>query len=122
MRRLTAGGVLLALALTVPTYTGAQVSGVAFASHSNGSILEGFIGPWRPTPAGMDIQYVVLCYDTLQTPRKKVGGEVTVAIPDGTTLGGIRVLSTTAIVNACADQGVTVPRGAVILPAVQLGQ
>jgi hypothetical protein len=34
----------------------------------------------------------------------------------------MRAISTTAIIDACAEQGVTVPRTAVLLPATQLGQ
>lgn len=122
LKRSIAALSLLGLLLLTPTYTGAQVTGVAFVAYGQGNIFEGFIGPWRPTPAGMDISYTVMCYDTIQTPRRRVGGEVIASIPDGSTLANIRTLSTTAIVDACAAQGVTVPRGAVLLPQVINGQ
>lgn len=119
-------GSLLAVALgaaTLATPASAfQVTGVAFASHLSGNPQEGFIGPWRGTATGMDIAYAVLCYDTTQTPRQKRGGEAIASIPDGATLGDIRTISTTAIVNLCAEQGITVNRGAVVLPQVILGQ
>lgn len=118
LKRSIAALSLLGLLLLTPTYTGAQVSGVAFVAYGRGDIFDGFLGPWRPTPAGMDISYTVMCYDTIQTPRRRVGGEVIVAIPDGTNLTGIRTLSTTAIVDMCAQNGVSVPRGAVLLPQV----
>jgi len=122
IRRLSVAFVVAAALFSAPTYTGAQVTGVAFVAYGQGNVFEGFVGPWRPTPAGMDISYVILCYDTVQTPRRRVGGEVIVSIPDGTSLNGIRILSTTAIVDTCAEAGVAVPRAAVILPQVINGQ
>lgn len=119
MKRLILVAFAVLASVSVPR---AQVTGVAFAALGQGDIIEGFIGPWRPTPAGMEIAYAVLCYDTTEIPRRKVGNHISVAIPDGSTLADMRVLATTAIVEVCAASGVTVPRGAVILPAITLGQ
>ena len=100
---------------------GAQVSGVALAAlAAQGDPFSGFFGPWRLTATGIDIAYYVICYDTAE--RRKAANLVTAEIPDGSSLADIRTITTTAIVAECAAQGVTVPRTAVILPAVQLGQ
>lgn len=120
MRKLIAGLALIGLLVTTPTPGSAQVAGVAFAALHAGSVFDGYFGPWRITATGMDINYAVLCYSTSE--RRKVAVEAVASIPDGTSLANIRVLSTTAIVDACAEQGLTIPRAAVVLPAVQLGQ
>jgi hypothetical protein len=121
MKRAIAGLALLALVLLTPTHGSAQVSGVAFAAFAESfGPFSGFVGPWRLTATGLDIKYIAVCYSL--TERRKVVAEAVAAIPDGSTLAQLRTLSTTAVVEACADQGITVPRGAVLLPAVQLGQ
>ena len=43
-------------------------------------------------------------------------------VPDGTTLVQLRTVLTTAVVDGCADVGITVPRGMVFLPVLQQGQ
>jgi len=98
----------------------AQVSGVALAALATGQPLAGFIGPWRSTATGVDILYVILCYDTVT--REKRMSEVVASIPDGSSLATMRTIATTAVVDGCDNMGITVPRGAVILPAIQLGQ
>ena len=116
--------VAFALALTlvaVPTKTTAQVSGIAWAEFLQGDALLGFKGPFRGTDTGVEIHYAVLCLNPIT--RAKAPLEVTAVIPDGSTLADVRSLSTTAVVNVCAQEGnITVPRGAVILPAVNIGQ
>ena len=119
MRRLLAAAVLTVLALTTPTPGSAQVSGVALAALSGGDAWNGFFGPFKPTPTGVTIKYVVLCYDT--ATREKFPRDVDVPIPDGSTLAQMRTLATTAVVDGCAEYGVTVPRGAVLLPSIQFG-
>lgn len=120
LRRLTVAAILAVALLSAPTYTGAQVSGVALAALSSGDIFNGFFGPFRPTATGIDLKYVVLCYDT--GTRQKAPRLVEVFIPDGSTLTDLRTRSTTAIIEGCAEYGITVPRGAVLLPALQFGQ
>jgi hypothetical protein len=122
MKRLLVGLTLAALALTVPTKTTAQPSGVAFATFGTTSdIFAGFFGPWRPTPTGIDFLLNVLCYNLSETPRRKVANLVVVTVPDG-QLGSITTIATTAVVQSCAEHGVTVPRAAVLLPVLQSGQ
>ena len=120
MRTLSAALALLGLVLLTPTHTTAQVSGVALAALSSGDPFNGYFGPFRPTATGVDFKYVVLCYDTVT--RQKTPRSVEVAIPDGTSLVDMRILATTAIVAGCAEYGITVPRGAVLLPSVNFGQ
>ena len=120
IRRLTIAAVLLVALASAPHSSSAQVQGVAFAALHDGSVFEGFFGPWRITGTGMDINYSVLCYST--SDRRKVGVEAIASIPDGSTLLDIRTIATTAVVNACGAQSVTVARGAVVLPAINLGQ
>lgn len=120
LKRLIVAGSLVALVLLAPTHGSAQVSGVAFAAYGNGSVFDGFFGPWRVSPIGIDINYWTLCYSVAD--RRKFVVEAIANIPDGSSLTQIRTLSTTAVIDACATQGVTVSRGAVILPAIQLGQ
>lgn len=117
LKRLSLIALVVLGSLSAPS---AQVSGVALAALGEGSVFDGFFGPWRITPTGIDIQYWILCYDVAE--RRKVAGAVNVAVPDGSSLADIRILATTGIVDACAAQGISVNRGAVILPAVQLGQ
>lgn len=120
-RRLFAAALLTsALVVSAPHPGTAQVSGVAFAALRDGDIFANFIGPWRITLTGMDINYSVVCYDTSE--RRKLGGVVVASIPDGSSLADIRTFATTAVVNFCQSQGLTVPRGAVVLPQVILGQ
>lgn len=113
---------LLALALVaaLAPIGHAQVTGVALAALSTGQPLAGFIGPWRATQTGVDILYTILCYDTIT--REKRMTEVVVSIPDGSSLAQMRTLATTTVVESCASLGITVNRGAVLLPAIQLGQ
>ena len=120
MRRLLAAAVLTVLALTTPTPSTAQVNGVAITDLIQGDVLEGFIGPFRPTATGVDFNYIALCYST--ATREKRMTYVLATVPDGSSLAQLRSLVTTAVVDACAVQGITVPRGAVLLPAVQFGQ
>jgi hypothetical protein len=121
-KRLLAALSLSALVLLAPAKTTAQPSGVAFATFgSTSDIFAGFFGPWRPTATGLDFLLNVLCYNLAETPRRKVANLVTVSVPDG-QLGQISSLATTAVVQSCADNGVTVPRTAVLLPVLQPGQ
>jgi hypothetical protein len=113
---------ILASAIALASYTGtqAQVSGVALAALGTGNPLAGFIGPWRATATGVDILYTILCYDTVT--REKRISETFASIPDGSSLATMRALATTAVVDECAQGGIIVPRGAVLLPSIQLGQ
>lgn len=120
IRRLTIAAALALALLSAPHPGQAQVSGVALAALSSGDIFNGFFGPFRPTATGIDLKYVVLCYDTIT--RQKTPRAVEVAIPDGSSLLTMRTLSTTAIVEGCAEYGITVSRGAVLLPSLQFGQ
>lgn len=123
MTRALALTLVLASALfAMPTNTSAQLSGVAFAEFMQGPPLMpggGFVGPFRGTATGIELHMAVLCMN-LNT-RVKVPREVTVAVPDGASLTEMRTLSTTAVVAGCAEYDITVPRGAVLLPAMNLG-
>jgi hypothetical protein len=123
MRQVFAGLALIGLLISVPTHTTAQVSGFAWAAFTQGPVFlpgGGFVGPFRGTETGIELQFAVLCMDL--TTRAKFPREVTAVIPDGSSLADLRTFSTTAVINGCAEYGVTVPRGAVLLPAVNLGQ
>ena len=121
MRRLLAvTAVVSAFALTAPMPGFAQGSGWALSALAGTEPLAGFFGPFRILESGVEIRYDVLCYHS-GTRTKTVPGQVTAFIPDGSSLIDIRTLSTTAIVNACGNTGILVPRGQVLLPASQLG-
>jgi hypothetical protein len=120
LKRSLAGLSLLSLLLLTPTKTTAQVSGFAWAEFTQGEVLDGFVGPFKGTDTGIQLRFAVLCMGT--APRTKVAREVTATIPDGSTLLDVRIASTTAVVAGCAEYGITVPRGAVLLPAINFGQ
>lgn len=120
---------LAAALLSTPMPGSAQVTGVAFVAFSPGGLRENgvfFLGPWRPTETGMDVLYAVTCINTAD-PTRKVVGEVAATFPNGSSLSDMRTISTTAVVNFCASPGtnphlgITVNRGAVLLPAIQQG-
>ena len=120
IRRLTVAAILAVALFSAPQSTTAQGSGWALSALAESEPLEGFFGPFRVKPTGVEIRYNVLCYHS-GTRAKALPGQVTAFIPDGSSLLDIRTLSTTAIVNTCGDHGILVPRGQVLLPASNLG-
>lgn len=123
IKRRLLGGVA-ALLLVCATDVGhrpasAQVSGVALAAFGNGSLFDGFVGPWRLTATGVDINLITLCY--APATRQRAIANAIAAIPDGSSLLDLRQLATTAVVGACESSGITVPRTNVLLPALQFG-
>lgn len=98
----------------------AQAGNYALAALTQGPVLEGFSGPWGDAGNGFNIQYAILCVQN--SPRRKVPAEARAFVPDGSSIAESRSLSTTAVVNACAEFSISVNRGAVVLPAIQLGQ
>lgn len=113
--RLLVVGVLL----VAPSVAQAQVSGVALAAFSQGNVFDGFVGPFKVTPAGVAMNFAVLCYAPVT--REKATPEAVANIPDGSTLSDMRTLITTAVVQACSKSNITVPRAAVFLPVLQAG-
>ena len=118
-RRLVLGLILASLVLLTPARPTAQVSGLALATWQDGSVFDGFIGPFRMTPTGVDMGFSVLCYGP--NPRGRTPVSVVASVPDGTSLAQLRTVVTTAVVDACAGVGFTVPRTLVFLPVLQAG-
>lgn len=119
-KRFCAALVIAAMVAGTAVTVSAQASGLGFAAFGQGNVFEGFYGPWRTTPTGVDILFAVLCVSL--PDRTKAMIEVVASIPDGSTLAQLRTLSTTAVVDGCAGVNITVPRGAVFLPVLQAGQ
>lgn len=123
MKQLILAATLATSIATIGHVAQAQGAGVAIVSmypDSDPFLVPPFLGPFRITPTGIDLRYLALCYHT--GTRVKAVVQAVAAIPDGSTLADMRALSTTAVVDACAEAGIIVARTSVILPAVQLGQ
>lgn len=84
--------------------------------HPDSDVLNGFIGPFKETPTGVQFHFLALFYDTL-TRRKEVG-EVIATIPDGASLAQVAQLSANAAKAAGAAFNFTI--GAVMLPSLSL--
>jgi hypothetical protein len=124
MRHMVLSVAIIVTLASFPHPGQAQVSGVAFAALTGDILIEDgtiFHGPWRVTATGIDIRYWVVCIDT-NDDNHKVPGQVVASVPNGSTLAQIRTIAATAVSNFCAAGNITVPLGAVILPAVQFGQ
>jgi hypothetical protein len=119
-RLLLLAGIVLA-SLSAPTH--AQVSvNYALAVFGQGSPWEGFFGPFRATETGTQYLFTVLCVDVSKAPRAKFPMEVVASVPDTATALEFVQLATSAVVNGCAQYHVTVARGAVVLPQMQVGR
>lgn len=109
---------LLVAACLTPVLS-AQSNSAAIAAVDRGEIFDGFVGPFRISPTGVDVNYSVLCYNP--TTRDKRIIAVIVALTDGSTPAQSVAATTAAIVQACGAVGFTVLPTLVFLPVFQRG-
>lgn len=74
----------------------------------------------NPTTRNAVLQFAAL-YQNTDTGKMDTISEIQVEIPTGSSLAQVRALITTGMVNKGAEHGYTVPRAAVLMPALQQG-
>lgn len=82
--------------------------------HPDSDPFNGFIGPFKVTPTGVQLHFLALFYDT--ATRKKDVVDVIADIPDGSSLAQVGQLSANAAKAAGAQYGYAVTN--VLLPQI----